>query len=78
MIEALPLFLERGRLTFYRSMLRAEVIKLDSIKPPRAFRDKSEWMATLEALASAGKLVYVEESDSIKLVGSEDEDATSE
>ena len=51
---------------------RAEVIELDLIKPPRAFRDKSEWMTVLEALASAGKLQYIAESDSIKLPGSDD------
>lgn len=53
-------------------MLRAEVIRLDLIKPPRPFRDKSEWMTVLEALASAGKLEYIAESDSIKLPGSVD------
>ena len=56
-------------------MLRAEVIKLDLIKPPRTFCDKSEWTATLEALASAGKLEYIKESDSIKLPCSGDSPA---
>ena len=56
-------------------MLRAEVIKLDLIRPPRTFRDKSEWTAALEALASAGKLEYIKESDSIKLPCSGDSPA---
>ena len=38
-LEALPVFVRRGQLTIYRSMLRAQVIKLDLIKPPRTFRD---------------------------------------
>ena len=72
---SIPVFAQRGRSTFYRSMLRAEVIKLDLIKPPRTFCDKSEWTATLEALASAGKLEYIKESDSIKLPCSGDSTA---
>ena len=74
-LEALPVFARRGQSTFYRSMLRAEVIKLDLIRPPRTFRDKSEWTAALEALASAGKLEYIKESDSIKLPCSSDSPA---
>ena len=37
------------------------------LKPPRTFRDKSEWKTTLEALAAAGKLEYNAEHDLITL-----------
>ena len=66
-LEALPVFVRRGQSTFSRSVLRAEVMKLDVMKPPRAFRDKGEWKTILEALAAAGNLEYIEEHDSITL-----------
>ena len=41
--------------------------KLDKVKPKRSFRDKDEWKAVLERLATAGILTYIEASDSIVL-----------
>ena len=46
--------------------------KLDKVKPVRSFGDKNEWKATLDCLATAGVLTYIEASDSIVLGAAEE------
>ena len=46
--------------------------KLDKVKPPRTFGDKDEWKAALRLLSDAGKLTYIEATDSIVLQAAEE------
>ena len=48
-------------------MLRSAVEKLDLVKPKRSFSNREEWKTTLQHLASAGKIIYNEETDTISL-----------
>ena len=54
------------------SSLRQAVRKLDKVKPPRTFGDKDEWKAALRLLSDAGKLTYIEATDSIVLQAAEE------
>ena len=64
---ALPSFAQRGQCSFYRSILRAAVRKLDKVRPARSFGDKDEWKAVLAALQEAGKLTYSALNDEITI-----------
>ena len=67
--EALPSFRRRQQLSFYCSMLRAEIkrLKLDPCRPPRSFGDRDEWKTALKALQTAGVLQYNEFNNRIAL-----------
>ena len=54
-----------------RSVLRAEVLKLDKSKSKRTFTDKEEWKTVLKLLQTEGVLTYLEPSDKIMLGGAE-------
>ena len=68
LVEAvLPSFAERGQRSFYRSMLRAEVMKIDKVTPKRTFKDRDEWKALLDAMQKANIFTYSPETDTITL-----------
>ena len=73
-LKALPTFAGRGQRDFYRSMLRSAIEKLDLVKPKRSFSDREEWKTTLRRLASAGNIIYNEETDIISLPASNNSD----
>ena len=56
-------------------MLPNAVEKLDLVKPKRSFSDRDEWKTTLGRLASAGKIIYDEATDTISLPASNDAEA---
>ncbi len=62
-------FVRRGQREsrVYRSMLRAAVRKIDTVKPARGFGEKEEWKQVLTALQAAGKLTYEVGSDTVVL-----------
>ena len=79
LVEAvLPGFAQRGQRSFYRSMLRAEVMKIDKVTPKRTFKDREEWKALLEAMQKAKVFTYSAETDTITLPTSADDTADAE
>ena len=58
---------QRGQRSFYRSILRAAVVKLDPMKPARKFGDRAEWATALSQLHKDGKLIYEAARDNIRL-----------
>ena len=80
LVEAvLPGFAQRGQRSFYRSMLRAEVMKIDKVTPKRTFKDREEWKAlVLEATQKAKVFTYSAETDTITLPTSADDTADAE
>ena len=64
--------------SFYRSMLRAEVMKIDKVTPKRTFKDREEWKALLEAMQKAKVFTYSAETDTITLPTSADDTADAE
>ena len=69
---------QRGQRSFYRSMLRAEVMKIDKVTPKRTFKDREEWKALLEAMQKAKVFTYSAETDTITLPTSADDTADAE
>ena len=68
LIEAALLdFRQRGQRLFYRSMLRAVVMRLDPMKPARKFGDRAAWETALNQLHTDGKLIYEAAGDNIRL-----------